>query len=90
MSPILRSSKMPKKRPSILVDSVPAENRWISQIFNTHAARHGGIVRRKVSAVEKFAKESRLRACVKLRGFHMYQFGDHYVIVCTKKIRQIC
>jgi len=56
--------------------------RWIRQIFRAQAARNGGIVRRQITSVHKYASEAELKAAVQHRGFHMVISGDQYVILC--------
>jgi hypothetical protein len=56
---------------------------WIDQIFNAQAAKNGGVVRRKISNVNRFASEKMLTAEVQRRGFHMVVSGDQFVILCN-------
>jgi hypothetical protein len=63
---------------------MPVGRDWIMQIFWAKAARNGGIVRRKIASVIRFASVELLLAEVKRRGFHMVTSGDEYVIFCNK------
>ena len=56
---------------------------WINQIFRAQAVRNGGVVRRKIANVAKYASAQDLEAEVKRRGFHMVVSGDQYVILCN-------
>ncbi len=56
---------------------------WVTQIFDAQAVRNGGVVRRKISSVGRFASEALLKAEVQQRGFHMVVSGDQYVILCN-------
>jgi hypothetical protein len=58
------------------------ESAWIAQIFSSHAARNGGIVRRSVADVLRFSSPWELESAVRARSFHMFLAGDQYVIVC--------
>jgi len=70
---------------------VPKSLKWIRQIFAAKAARSGGIVRRKVYSVKKYASQKALRDEVKRRGFHMLRIEDQYLISCNKGyFRVIC
>ena len=60
--------------------SAPA---WIARIFRAKAARTGGIVRRKVSSVIKYASVSALKREVRRRGFHLVRAGDDFLIFCN-------
>ncbi len=64
---------------------------WVRQIFNAQAARNGGVVRRKISSVRRFASDAELENEVKIRGFHMVVSGDQYVILCnTGQFKLVC
>lgn len=62
----------------------PSGDAWISQIFQAKVAKNGGLVRRKITSVEKHASEERLLFAVKKRGFHMVRIGDWYVVLCNE------
>jgi hypothetical protein len=71
--------------------TIPASQKWIGQIFSAKQAKRGGIVRRKVTSVKKYATVKDLKAEVKRRGFHMLRSGDQYLIFCHKgAFRVIC
>ena len=55
-------------------------NEWIEQIFKSRQAHIGGIVRRSVMSVKRFATIKELRHAVASRGFHMVRNGDQFVI----------
>ncbi len=68
----------------------PTED-WINQIFAAKAAQTGGVVRRKVSWVDREIGRDRLIAEVRKRGFHMIECAGQFVIVCAPApIRMIC
>lgn len=56
---------------------------YINQIFRAKAVENGGIVRRKIVNVEKFASTRHLVKEVETRGFHLIETGDQYVIICN-------
>ncbi|MDP3747663.1 MAG: hypothetical protein Q8Q88_11525 [Phenylobacterium sp.] len=58
-------------------------NSFIEDIFNSQQARNGGIVRRSLAWVERFASVFALKAEVQRRGFHMVISGDQAVIFCN-------
>jgi len=64
--------------------AVPTGPKWIRQIFRAKAVRNGGIVRRKIASVQKYASAAGLEAEVRGRGFHMVISGDQYVILCHR------
>lgn len=65
--------------------------KWIRQIFRAQAVRNGGIVRRKVASVEKYASLADLESEVRRRDFHMIRTGDQIVIICnTGHAQLIC
>lgn len=64
---------------------------WRDQLFNTRAAKHGGILRRNKHSIQREIGLPLLIAEVRARGFRLYEVGDDYVIVCnTLPIRQLC
>jgi hypothetical protein len=70
---------------------IPTHGRWIGQVFTSQSARNGGIVRRKVSSVKKYATIKELKAEVKRQGFHMLRSGDQFLIFCHQgDFRVIC
>ena len=70
---------------------IPTGKAWIKQIFKAQAVKNGGIVRRKVDNVKKYATVKELKAEVKRRKFHMLQTGDQYLIICNPGyFRTIC
>lgn len=66
-------------------------SKWIDQIFKAKAVKRGGIVRRKVANVKKYATFKALKLEVKRRGFHMLRSGEQYLIFCHKgEFKVIC
>jgi hypothetical protein len=64
-------------------------NTRIRKIFQSKAAKTGGVVRRRVYI--PYASEDDLKEEVIRRGFHMVVSGDQYVILCnTGEFRVIC
>ncbi len=63
--------------------------KWIKQIFYALQVNKGGIVRRKIKSVLRYASEAQLVAAVKARGFHMVRSGDQFVIFCNQGEFQI-
>ncbi len=59
------------------------KNEFFNRIFAAKAAKNGGIVRRKITAIEKHASFELLVEEVEQRGFHMIETKDQYVIVCN-------
>jgi predicted GNAT superfamily acetyltransferase len=56
---------------------------YIKRIFEAKAARNGGIVRRKIADVNKYASFAYLLKDVEARGFHLIEAHEHYVIFCS-------
>ncbi|RDC73374.1 N-(5'-phosphoribosyl)anthranilate isomerase [Rhodovulum sp. 12E13] len=61
-----------------------ASQHWLEQIFSAKAAQTGGVVRRKVSDVERHLGRDRLELEVRRRGFHMVEVGGQFVILCNR------
>jgi len=62
---------------------------YINAIFRAAAAIKGGIVRRSIADVDKFASHRYLVEEVKRRGFHMFESGDQYIIVCNSGVLKL-
>lgn len=76
---------------SILCDSPRLNAPWRDQLFNSRAAKQGGILRRNKHSIRREIGTSLLVAEVRARGFRLYEVGDEYVIVCHQRpIRQLC
>lgn len=61
------------------------EPSWIAQIFSSHEAQRGGVVRRCISDVRRISSSKSTREliqAVQSRGFHMVEMGDQCVIDC--------
>ena len=57
---------------------------WTDQIFESQIAKRGGVVRRKLSSIDKFASRDELRNECAIRGFHVIEHGDQWLIFCDK------
>jgi hypothetical protein len=55
---------------------------WIDQMFSAQAARKGGVVRRSQSWVDREVGRERFMHEVRLRGFHLIETADQFVVVC--------
>ena len=56
---------------------------WIDQMFDAEAVDKGGIVRRSVADVEKYASKGELMEAVRSRCFHLLETGNQFVIICN-------
>ena len=56
---------------------------FINRIFEAKTAKNEGIVRRKISSVNKRASVRYLVKEVEARGFHLIETGDQFLIVCN-------
>jgi hypothetical protein len=56
---------------------------FFNDIFRAKAAKSGGIVRRRIANVRKYASFDYLQKEVKARGFHLIETGDQYVVICS-------
>lgn len=62
--------------------SIPLKSVWIDQMFEAQAVRDGGVIRRSVADVNRYASLDLLVERVKAEGFHLVQTGDQYVVLC--------
>ena len=67
-------------------------NSWLASMFGCKAARRGGVVRRCIYDVVKFAGLDSLIAEVRRRGWRLLSVGDQVVMICTRdpKIEVVC
>ena len=56
---------------------------WIAQIFSARIAAEGGIVRRKVTDVERLIGRDRFAHEVRRRGYTAVENGGQFVIFCN-------
>ncbi len=64
---------------------------WINLIFRAGQANRGGIVRRRVRNVKRYASKEELVREVKRRGFHLVRSRNQYIIFCDRgDVRLIC
>lgn len=56
---------------------------FINAIFEAKAVKAGGIVRRSIAGVQKYASTQFLIEEVEQRGFHLIETGDQYIIICN-------
>lgn len=59
-------------------------NAWVNQVFRSKIAKRGGVVRRKISSIEKFASCELVKAECREKGFHIVEHGDQWLIFCDK------
>ena len=62
---------------------------WIAQAFASKIAKRGGVIRRKVSSIERFASQHAFLAECKRRGYHVVAHGDQWLVFCDKAIVNI-
>jgi hypothetical protein len=55
---------------------------WVDQIFESQIAQRGGVARRKLSSIDKFASRKEVKDECKARGYHIIQHGDQWLIFC--------
>ena len=56
---------------------------WLRQMFSTRAAIDGGIVRRKVSDVERLVGRDRFLQLMQQRGYRVVENAGHFVVFCN-------
>jgi hypothetical protein len=71
--------------------AIPGPGAWLAQIFDAQEVKNGGVVRRSVEDVKKYASHDELIKAVKAQEFHLIQTGNQYVVLCHKgDIRIFC
>lgn len=69
----------------------PRNADWLRQVFAAQSVRNGGVLKRKISDVEREIGADALELEVRRRGFHLIRTATHFLIVCdTGGIEVIC
>lgn len=55
---------------------------WVDDIFRAGQANAGGVVRRSIESVERYASIDEVMVAARDRGFHVISTGDQLVILC--------
>ncbi|MBL4927446.1 N-(5'-phosphoribosyl)anthranilate isomerase [Fuscibacter oryzae] len=58
-------------------------DRWVAQMFSARTAAEGGIVRRRVSDVERLIGRDRFVKKIARRGYRAVENSGHFVIFCN-------
>lgn len=56
---------------------------WMRQMFATKAALDGGVIRRKVSDVERLVGREAFLSAMKKRGFRVAENAGHFIVFCN-------
>jgi hypothetical protein len=56
---------------------------WMRQMFATKTALDGGVIRRKVTDVERLIGRDAFLAMMKKRGFRVVENAGHFVVFCN-------
>jgi hypothetical protein len=64
---------------------------WLEAVFNAKASRRGGILRRAIRDVHREVGRDAFISEVRLRGWHLIESGDQYIILCNQgDVRILC
>lgn len=58
-------------------------NEWMRQMFVSRTALDGGVIRRKISDVERIVGRDTFFAAMRKRGFRVVENAGHFVIFCN-------
>jgi hypothetical protein len=56
---------------------------WMRQMFATKTAVDGGVIRRKVSDVERLVGREAYLSAMKKRGFRVVENAGHFLVFCN-------
>ena len=62
---------------------IPTPTQWIAQWFRAKAVKNGGVIRRSVGDVKRYASYQLLLIEVKRRKFHLIRCGGQYLVLCN-------
>ena len=69
---------------SPMIPSAPAAASWIARVFDAKIVDRGGIVRRSAASVDREIGRAAFVQQVMMRGFHLVECGDQFVVICNK------
>jgi hypothetical protein len=58
-------------------------NEWMRQMFVSKTALDGGVIRRKISDVERIVGREAFFAAMRNRGFRVVENAGHFVVFCN-------
>jgi hypothetical protein len=67
----------------IMVPLTPAATAWIARVFDATIVDRGGIVRRSAASVDREIGRTVFAQQVMMRGFHLVECGDQFVVICN-------
>lgn len=56
---------------------------WIDQMFSAQQAHAGGVVRRSIHDINKYASLEEVLERVDDQGWHVVQIGDQIIVLCN-------
>ena len=56
---------------------------WMRQMFATHTALDGGVVRRKVSDIDRIVGREAFLSAMQKRGYRVVENAGHFVVFCN-------
>ena len=72
----------------MLHQRIPAKitpERWLTQMFQARAAAEGGVIRRRISDVDRLIGRQRFLAEIRRRGFRVVRNAGQYVVFCNRE-----
>ena len=73
----------PAPRTRIRSKSITSE-KWIRKIFDSKIATEGGVARRKLSSIDKFADRAWVFDEASKRGFYVIRVREQWVFICNQ------
>ncbi|MBC2837265.1 N-(5'-phosphoribosyl)anthranilate isomerase [Paragemmobacter straminiformis] len=58
---------------------------WIAHLFNSQAARDGGVIRRQARDVERYVGRDAFLAEMRRRGFSVLENAGQFIIICNQE-----
>jgi hypothetical protein len=69
---------------SPLIPLPPAAAAWMARVFDAKIVDCGGIVRRFAASVDREIGRAAFVQQVMMRGFHLVECGDQFVVICNR------
>ncbi len=58
---------------------------WVLHLFSSQAARGGGVIRRKIRDIDRFAGRDWFLCEMRRRGFPVLENAGQYIIFCNRE-----
>ena len=68
-----------------MTDLIPPQSpdHWLSAAFTSNTATSGGVIKRRISDIDRIVGRDRFLGEVRARGFQAVENGDNLIVFCN-------